>query len=99
MQTNDLISVDEFCANNDIEISFINSLGENGLIKIITISEACYIGETELPQLEKCIRFYYEMDINIEGIEAITHLLRRVELQQEELRMLRNRLLLYETDL
>ena len=39
MDTNYLISVDEFCANHDIEISFISSLAETGLIEITTIKE------------------------------------------------------------
>jgi hypothetical protein len=35
MQTEYLVAVDEFCANNNIEISFISSLEQNGLIEII----------------------------------------------------------------
>jgi hypothetical protein len=99
MQTEYLIAVDEFCTNNNIEISFISSLEMNGLIKIITIRKAGFIESGQIQQLEKYIRFYYELDINLEGIEAITHLLRRVDLMQEEIILLRNRLRLYEAEL
>jgi hypothetical protein len=99
MQTEYLIAVDEFCTNNNIEISFISSLEKNGLIKIITKRESGYIESGQIQQLEKYIRFYYELDINLEGIEAITHLLRRVDSMQQEIIMLRNRLLLYEAEL
>jgi hypothetical protein len=99
MQTEYLIAVDEFCANNNIEISFISSLEQNGLIKIITIQEAGFIDAAQLQQLEKYIRFYYELDINLEGIETITHLLRRIDLMQDEIIQLRNRLRLYESEL
>jgi hypothetical protein len=99
MQTEYLIAVDEFCANNNIEISFISSLEQNGLIKIITIQEAGFIDAAQLQQLEKYIRFYYELDINLEGIETITHLLRRIDLMQDEIVQLRNRLRFYESEL
>jgi hypothetical protein len=99
MQTEYLIAVDEFCANNNIEISFISSLEQNGLIKIITIQEAGFIDAAQLQQLEKYIHFYYELDINLEGIETITHLLRRIDLMQDEIIQLRNRLRLYESEL
>ena len=39
MQTEYLIAVDEFCANLNIEISFISSLQQTGLIEITTIKE------------------------------------------------------------
>ena len=99
MQTECLIAVNEFCANNNIEISFIHSLEQNGLIEIITIQETGFIDSGQLQQLEKYIRFYYELDINLEGIETITHLLRRIDLMQDEIILLRNRLRFYETEL
>ncbi len=92
----DLIPVNEFCANYNIEISFISSLRENGLIEIITIEEIEFIPADQLRKLEKIVSFYYELGINIEGIETITNLLQRINDQQEEITALRNRLRLYE---
>ena len=37
MQTDYLISINEFCANHNIEISFISSLQQNGLIELLHI--------------------------------------------------------------
>jgi phage terminase small subunit len=96
MNMEDLIPVNEFCANYNIEISFISSLRENGLIEIITIEEIEFIPAGSLRQLEKIVSFYYELGINIEGIETITNLLQRINDQQEEITALRNRLRLYE---
>jgi chaperone modulatory protein CbpM len=93
-----LISVDVFCSNHQVEISFISTLQESGLIEITTIKETAYIDSDQLQKLEKLLRFYYEMDINIEGIEAITHLLQRTETLQNEIIQLKNRLRLYEED-
>jgi hypothetical protein len=99
MQTEYLIAVDEFCANHNIEISFISSLQQNGLIEMTTIKEKVFIDASQLQQLEKFIRLYYEMDINLEGIETVNHLLQRINSLQDEIIMLRNRLRLYETEL
>jgi hypothetical protein len=98
MQTENLIAINEFCINHNIEISFISSLQQTGLIEITTIKETGFIDASQLQQLEKIVRFYYELDINLEGIETITHLLQRISYMQEEIRMLKNRLRLYETN-
>jgi len=79
-------------------ISFISSLQQTGLIEITTIEDNRYIDVEQLQQLEKYIRFYYELDINLEGIETIKHLLQRVNVMQKEITALRNLLRLYEND-
>jgi hypothetical protein len=91
-----LIPVNEFCASHNIEFSFVNSLHETGLIEISTIKEAMFIDANQIRQLEKFLRFYYDLDINLEGIETITHLLHRINSLQDEIISLRNRLSLYE---
>ncbi|MDO9255345.1 MAG: chaperone modulator CbpM [Bacteroidales bacterium] len=96
MQTEYLVAVDEFCASHNIEISFISSLQQNGLIEITTVEETGFIDSGQLPQVEKFIRFYYELDINIEGIETISHMLDRIRSMQDEITALRNHLRLYE---
>jgi hypothetical protein len=96
MHTEYLIAVDEFCANHNIEISFISSLQQTGLIEITTIKETGFIDAGQLQQLEKFIRLYYELDINLEGIETITYLLQRIKSLQDEIITLKNRLRLYE---
>lgn len=95
MQTEYLITVDQLCASYNIEISFISLLHQNGLIEIITIKESEFIDVRQLQQLEKLIHFYYELDINIEGIETIIHLLQRIHSMQDEIISLKNQLLFY----
>ena len=96
MHKENLIALDEFCTSHNIEISFISSLHQTGLIEISTIENSGFIHESQLQQLEKFLRFYYDLDINLEGIETITHLLQRINSMQEEIISLRNRLRLYE---
>ncbi len=72
MQTENLIALEEFCASHNIEISFISSLQQTGLIEITRIMETGFIDSGQLKKLEKIVNFYYELDINLEGIETIT---------------------------
>jgi len=99
MQTEYLIAIDEFCAVQDIEDSFISALQQNGLIEITNVKEKGFIDISQLQLLEKFIRLYYDLDINLEGIETITHLLDRINSMHEEINSLRNRLRLYEMEL
>lgn len=96
MQTDELITANEFCAHYNIEISFIKSLQESGLVEITTIEETGFIHTSQLPQLEKWMRLYYEMNINLEGIETISHLLQQINSMQDQIQELKNRLRLYE---
>jgi len=96
MQKEYLIPADDFCISHNIEISFISSLYENGLIDIETIDETVFIYPNQLPQLEKISRLHYELGINLEGIDTINHLLNRIDEMQHEITVLQNRLRLYE---
>jgi len=95
-QIDDLIAVSEFCVNYNVEIAFINLLQQNGLVEISIIESKYFVEKEQLPQLEKFVRLYYDLDINLEGIEAITYLLKRIENLQNEIVVLKNRLRLYE---
>jgi hypothetical protein len=92
-----LVAVEDFCISHGIEVSFISSLQQNGMVEITSIKETSFIDIAQLQNLEKFIRLYYELDINLEGIETITHLLQKINSQQDEITTLRNRLLLYES--
>jgi chaperone modulatory protein CbpM len=95
-QTENLIAVNEFCVNYNIEFSFISSLQETGLIEFTVIDESLFIDPDQLRKLEKIVRFYYELNINLEGIETINYLLQRINSLQDEIMRLKNRLRLYE---
>jgi hypothetical protein len=96
MNKGNMIPANEFCTYHNIEISFLNSLQEAGLIEITTLEETEYIPESQLYELEKIVRLYYELDINLEGIETVMHLLQRINNMQDEITLLKNRLRLYE---
>lgn len=96
MQSEELIPAIEFCAIYQVELSFIQTLHESGLIETTIRDGAVFLPAKELLALERFVRWHYELAINSEGIEALSHLLGRVEHLLEENRQLRNRLHLYE---
>ena len=96
MQTEGLIPVSQFCASHQLEISFIHSLQEFGLIETTTIEQSTFIYDRELPKLEQIARLH-SLDINVEGIETITHLLERMETMHFEIVRLKNKLGFNET--
>lgn len=96
MPTTQLIAASEFCIYHNIELSFIESLQQSGLITVVVQEEKLFVEEEELPQLEKMVRLYHEMDINIEGIETITYLLQRMNDMQRQIADLNKRLGMYE---
>jgi hypothetical protein len=91
MSNEHLIAVNEFCTAHQIEITFIESLAQHGLITIETVNEQRAIHDTELPSLEKMVRLHYDLEINLEGIETIFHLLERIETLQHEMHELKKR--------
>jgi hypothetical protein len=96
METEYLIAVDEFCSIHKIEISFVSSLSQSGLIELKKVNDAEFIESDKLSLLEKYVRLYYELDINLEGIETINYMLERIDSMQEEIKKLKNRLRVYE---
>jgi chaperone modulatory protein CbpM len=96
MNTEEIISLDEFCTHHNIDLAFIYSLNEAGLIETIVIEEKVFLEARHLRHLERLVQFYYELGINIEGLETIHHLLSRMNEMQQQIITLSNRLRLYE---
>ena len=96
MQTEDMIVLEEFCSHHHVEISFIRSLEEYGLIDTIIVNETACVPGDELLKLEQIIRLHQELNINPEGIEAINILLKRIENMQNEIIELKNKLEFYQ---
>lgn len=88
----DLIAITEYCIKYDIEPSFINSLEESGIIILTDINQERFIHIEQLPEMDRYIHFHYDLQINIEGIDAIRHLLDKVSAMQDEIRQLKKQL-------
>ncbi|MEX0997372.1 MAG: chaperone modulator CbpM [Flavobacteriaceae bacterium] len=92
MEKASLIRVEHICECHHIEISFINSLVDFGLIEVIISENDQYIPEYQLNDVEKMIRLHHELNINIEGIDTIYNLLKRITYLEEELNSAKNKL-------
>ncbi len=97
METEEWIAADEFCIHHHIELSFIYSLKDSGLVETVSREEKIFVPSSQLSQLEKLVRLY-EMDINLEGIETVTYLLQRMAAMQQQILQLNNRLSRYEQE-
>lgn len=91
MEPEELIPAKDFCMYHNIEYSFISSLEDSGLIRITSVEQSVYIPAEEMQKLEKFVRLHYDLDINLEGIETINHLLEKMEEMQKEIIKLRNK--------
>ncbi len=99
METNNLILIETFCSNCDVEFSFIDSLNEYGIIDIVIFEDKKYVSNEQLKAIEQAINFYYELNINIEGIDVISNLLIQINELQQELITAKNKLSLFEKEL
>lgn len=86
MENEDLILIEQICSHYQIEISFIESLSEYGLVEITEVEQFQYVSANQLKDIEKMIRLHVDLNINLEGIDAIYHLLRKVDCLQDELK-------------
>jgi hypothetical protein len=98
METSNLILTAQFCTHHNVEFSFITALHNAGLVEIIVVEDNQYLSLEQLKDIEKMIAFHYELNINIEGIEAIANLLKQINELQQELIMVKNKLRLYEIE-
>lgn len=92
---NDLIIISDYCSRCNIEPDFVMMLGEDGLIDIEIRNNVSYFPAEQLNELERYAHLYYDLSINIEGIDAIRHLLAQVEDLQQKVRRLENELRFY----
>jgi phage terminase small subunit len=92
MNTDNLIRLEYFCEQYNVEFSFVTSLQESGLINIIVQEESRYLNTEDLSEIEKLIRLHYELGVNIEGIDIVFNLLKQINDLQQELAIVKNRL-------
>ena len=98
METENLILVEQICTHHNIETSFVDALQAFGLIEVVVLENNRYLSNEQLRDLEKMMRLHYDLDINMEGIDVISHLLKRIDSLQQELKVTKNKLRLYENE-
>ncbi len=89
---NDLIIITDYCDKCHIDPSFIDILEDWDLIDTQVSDGRRCLSFSQLPDVERYSRMYYDLDINMEGIDVIHHLLQRMDEMQREIDRLRGRL-------
>ncbi len=96
MAHEELIPIEVFCSTCHVEATLIDTLEESGLVEITVVEQRRFIAVEQLPRAEKLVRLHDDLGINLEGIEAIEHLLDRMQAMQAEMQRMRNKLRRYE---
>jgi MerR HTH family regulatory protein len=96
MSDEEMIPLETFCTYYNVEPSFVETLESYGLISINSQEERRFIMIEEVVELEKFSRLYYDLNINVPGIDALKHLLEKLRELQQETENLRARLRIYE---
>ncbi|GAA0879096.1 hypothetical protein GCM10009119_20640 [Algoriphagus jejuensis] len=92
MAVTNLILIETLCTHYEVEVSFIDSLSDLGLIEVHTVEEIRYLPEEKVTNLEKMIRLHQELEVNPEGIDVIMNLLEKVDRLSQELAEAKNSL-------
>ena len=96
MEHENYILVRHYCERTHIPNAFIEALNEYGLIQFQQVETEIYILDEEIPQIERFDRLYNDLGINLEGLDALNHMLGKLRAMENEINLLRKRLGLYE---
>ncbi|MBU3122351.1 chaperone modulator CbpM [Sinomicrobium sp. 2019215] len=82
--------------HHDLDEAFIRNLETYQLVEFVVKDTDRYVYVRQLPRLEQIIRLHYVLEINMEGIDVIRHMIDRMENMHRTIQQLKNRLSLYE---
>lgn len=91
-----IIKITEYCNYCQADLDFVDSLEKVGLIETSVIKGERFIHEDQLPDLDRYANWHYEMDINIEGIDALRNAVEKMHQLQSEISYLKEKLRIYE---
>ena len=89
---NERISIEEIIRIYKVDYSFVNALIDSELLHPQTENSIRYIIHDVLSDFEKFMNWHYDLEVNLQGIEIINDMLRKVRHLQSENRNLLQRL-------
>ncbi|MBA5629406.1 chaperone modulator CbpM [Moheibacter lacus] len=96
MKIEKLIHIHDLCKFYEVESSFFEQVESYGLIKIVIISNEKYVHPKQLKNWEKIIHLHQDLNVNMEGIDVIFNLMKRIQLLENELEVKRKHLIFLE---
>lgn len=88
----DTISITRLCTHYQADTQFFEALEQFGLITLIRQESTASIPVDRIREVEKWIHLHYDLNINMEGLDAIANLLEKVAVLQAELSEARRRI-------
>jgi chaperone modulatory protein CbpM len=85
------IPVKVICERYSIEPSFFVQLKDFSLIEFEEDGDNYFVSHDQLSELERFIRLHYELEINMQGIDVIRHLLARIDALEKKISTFNNR--------
>jgi len=96
MQADNFVLIDHYCEYTQTPVDFIYSLEEYGLIEIKKIESNVYVESHDIVEIERIGRLQNDLGINLEGIDALNHMIQKLDQLEYELKLVKNRLKIYE---
>lgn len=96
MAKQDYILIQTLCVQYKMETSFFKELDNIGLIEIEEIENDEVLHEEKIGDVEKMIRLYRELNVNMEGIDVVFNMLQKEIELKAKVQELKNKLRFYE---
>ncbi|MEE3999204.1 chaperone modulator CbpM [Tenacibaculum sp. FZY0031] len=96
MNDKELISIQKVIVHHNLDEQFIESIESFQLIEFVVKDSNKYLYIEQLPVLEKIIRLYYDLEVNMQGIDVINNMLDRMDSMHKTIQQLENKLKRYE---
>lgn len=96
MEHTNFIAAKDLCTVYGMDYNFIIAIKEAGLLEFKEENQDLFVEENLLENFDKLWRLHYEMEINVEGMETINHLLHQLHLLQIELKSAQAKIQFYE---
>ncbi len=90
------ILVSHYCKQANIQDDFVLSLHEYGLVTFEKKENDYFLHEDDISEIERMFRLHRDLGINLEGLDALMQLLKRMHKIEKEMEKLQKRLYLYE---
>ena len=96
MKISQYIAVTQVSEIYNVDITFLSTLKEMGLIECTLVSQTECIHTEAIHDLERMIRMHQDLSVNPEGIDIIFNLLEKVDQMDREMKRLHNQLRFHE---
>ncbi|WP_291961947.1 chaperone modulator CbpM [Maribacter sp.] len=96
MNPDNYIQIEVYCQQTQTPMEFIEDLLEFEMIEVQQIENKIYVEPHSIVEIERVYRLREELGINMEGIDTLNHMIKKVNRLEQELKLLRDRLTIYE---